>query len=214
MYIFAYLRASTKDQNASRAKDRLLRYCEQKGVRVASWYIENESGASLKRPQLMQLLDDAQKGDIILIEQVDRLSRLNDDDWCTLRNMLNDKQLKVVSLDLPTSEITLLPDHKFSDTFTNAIVNALNGMMLDVLAAIARKDYQDRRRRQKEGIEAAKQKGKYRGRQANIERHERIVKLRLDNGVSISETAELVGVSERTVIRVCNAHKASFDKVD
>ncbi|MCG6268441.1 recombinase family protein [Vibrio furnissii] len=207
MFIFAYLRASTKDQNAYRAKDRLSTYAKEKGVRIAAWYIENESGASLKRPKLMQLLDDAQKGDVLLIEQVDRLSRLNNDDWNTLKRLLNDKQLKVVSLDLPTSEMALKPDDQFTDSFTNAIISALNGMMLDMLAAGARKEYQDRRRRQNEGIALAKQKGKYKGRQPDTAKHELIVKLRIENNVSIAETAALVGVSERTVIRVCNANK-------
>ena len=41
---------------------------------------------------------------------------------------------------------------------------AINGMMLDMLAAVARKDYDDRRRRQAQGILKAKANGKYRGR--------------------------------------------------
>ncbi|ELI5720952.1 recombinase family protein [Vibrio fluvialis] len=206
MFIFAYLRASTRDQNAYRAKDRLNQYAMDKGVRIAAWYIENESGASLKRPKLMQLLDDAQIGDIILIEQVDRLSRLNDDDWSTLKGLLSKKQLKVVSLDLPTSEIGLRTQTAIDDTFTSAIIAAVNSMMLDMLAAIARKDYQDRRRRQREGIELAKRGGKYKGRQPDTAKHDLIIKLRIDNGVSIAETAKMVGVSERTVIRVCKSH--------
>jgi DNA invertase Pin-like site-specific DNA recombinase len=40
-------------------------------------------------------------------------------------------------------------------------------MMLDMLAAVARKDYEDRRRRQSEGIAKAKKEGKYRGRPIN-----------------------------------------------
>lgn len=47
------------------------------------------------------------------------------------------------------------------------MLKAVNGMMLDMLAAIARKDYEDRRRRQSEGISKAKAEGKYRGRVAD-----------------------------------------------
>ena len=47
---------------------------------MAVWYVENESGASLKRPELFRLLGDCKAGDVLLIEQVDRLSRLNDAD--------------------------------------------------------------------------------------------------------------------------------------
>jgi DNA invertase Pin-like site-specific DNA recombinase len=42
-------------------------------------------------------------GDIPLIEQVDRLSRLNESDWAKLKQSLNEKHIKVVALDLPTS---------------------------------------------------------------------------------------------------------------
>ena len=76
MYIFGYLRASTVEQDAERAKKTLSNFVEQRGLRVAAWYVEQLSGASLQRPKLLQLLSDARKGDVILIEQIDRLSRL------------------------------------------------------------------------------------------------------------------------------------------
>lgn len=84
------------------------------------------------------------------------------------------------------------------------MLKAVNGMMLDMLAAIARKDYEDRRRRQAEGISKAKVEGKYRGRVADAQKHELIRTLRLVNGKSLRETARLAGVSKMTVIRVCN----------
>ncbi|MDG2809682.1 recombinase family protein, partial [Vibrio parahaemolyticus] len=105
MYIFGYLRASTSDQNAKRAQSTLQSFVQDKGYRVAGWYIENESGASLQRPELLRLLDDAAVGDAILIEQIDRLSRLDEKSWFTLKEMLSKKALKVISLDLPTSHI-------------------------------------------------------------------------------------------------------------
>lgn len=83
------------------------------------------------------------------------------------------------------------------------MLRAVNGMMLDMLAAVARKDYEDRRRRQKEGIEKARLEGKYAGRQADEAKHELIRTLRLQNGKSINDTARLAGVSRMTVIRVC-----------
>jgi len=62
-----------------------------------------------------------------------------------------------------------------------AVLDVINGMMLDMLAAIARKDYEDRRRRQQQGIEKAKAKGIYRGRLAGVERNEAL-KTMLRNG--------------------------------
>ncbi|HGZ7314366.1 TPA: recombinase family protein [Vibrio parahaemolyticus] len=200
MYIFGYLRASTSDQNAKRAQGALLQFVQQKGYRVAGWYIENESGASLQRPELLRLLEDAAIGDAILIEQIDRLSRLDEPSWFTLKEMLLKKELKVISLDLPTSHLAF--STHITDEFTNSMMKAINGMMMDMLAAIARKDYQDRRRRQAEGIEKAKAEGKYKGRQPDRALHEKIYQLRVVNKLSISDTAKLANVSGRTVIRV------------
>ncbi|EOX1588857.1 serine recombinase [Vibrio vulnificus] len=200
MYIFGYLRASTSDQNAKRAQSTLQKFVQDKGFRIAGWYIENESGASLQRPELLRLLDDAAKGDAIIIEQIDRLSRLDEKSWFTLKEMLHEKELKVISLDLPTSHIAFSP--QITDEFTGSMIKAINSMMMDMLAAIARKDYQDRRRRQAEGIHKAKEEGKYRGRQADTDLHESIYQLRVINKLSIRDTAKLTNVSDRTVIRV------------
>ncbi len=51
------------------------------GHRIAGWYVGNASGASLNRPELTRMLSDMEPVDAILIEQVDRLSRLNDAGW-------------------------------------------------------------------------------------------------------------------------------------
>ena len=206
MYIFGYLRASTVEQDAERAKTTLSNFVEQRGLRVAAWYVEQQSGASLQRPKLLQLLNDAIKGDVILIEQIDRLSRLNEASWSQLKEMLYEKELKVISLDLPTSHIALAPE--ISDEFTSSMIKAINNMMMDMLAAISRKDYEDRRRRQKEGIEKAKEMGKYLGRRPNLELHEQIYKLRVLKEMSIHETAKFVGVSPRTVVRVVKRMRA------
>ena len=200
MYIFGYLRASTSDQNAKRAQSALQKFVQEKGFRIAGWYIENESGASLQRPELLRLLEDAAVGDAIIVEQIDRLSRLDEASWFALKEMLRKKELKVISLDLPTSHIAFSPE--IADEFTGAMIKAINSMMMDMLAAIARKDYQDRRRRQAEGIKKAKEEGKYRGRQADSDLHEKIYQLRVINKLSISDTAKLTNVSARTVIRV------------
>ncbi|MDC8539282.1 recombinase family protein [Klebsiella pneumoniae] len=193
------LRASAHDQDASRAQQRLKAFALEHNHRVAGWYVENASGASLQRPELMRLLSDAEKGDLILIEQVDRLSRLDDEGWQQLKRMMQEKNLAIISLDLPTSYAALMPHG--SDEFTRSMLTAINSMMLDMLAAIARKDYTDRRRRQQEGVKKAKQKGVYRGRMPDQNKHDLIRSLR-HQGKSISETARLAGVSERTVTRV------------
>lgn len=85
MFVFGYLRASTSEQDASRAKNALKAFANQHGHRIAGWYIDNVSGTTMNRPELIRLLGDAEPSDVILIEQVDRLTRLDDAGWETLR---------------------------------------------------------------------------------------------------------------------------------
>ncbi|EKA4077433.1 TPA: recombinase family protein [Vibrio parahaemolyticus] len=210
--IFGYLRASTGDQKANRAQSAIKKFVEEKGCRVGGWYVENKSGATLQRPELLRLLDDANEGDCIVVEQIDRLSRLDEESWFKLKEMLNKKRLKIVSLDLPTSHLALSAHS--TDEFTSAMLNAINNMTMDMLAAIARKDYQDRRRRQAEGIAKAKIEGKYTGRRADTELHDKIYQLRVTNGLSIRDTAKLANVSPRTVIRVVKRMKEELEGIE
>lgn len=196
--IYGYLRASTIEQDAERAKQALESFVAGFNSAISSWFIENESGATLKRPELFRLLDIAQCGDILLVEQVDRISRLNSQDWELLKSQITDKGIIIVALDLPTA-------HQFintrSDEFTQRMLTAINSMMLDMLAAVARKDYEDRRRRQSEGIAKAKINGKYKGRTANPKRNENIAAL-LNAGKSYSDIVNLLGCSRATISKV------------
>src|SRR4051794_8936416 len=134
----AYLRASTADQDATRAREQIEAFAAERDLRIVGTYVENESGAKLARPELFRLLVDSKPGDILLVEQVDRLSRLSGADWKRLRNELSAREVRVVALDLPTS-------HQLagaSDEFTGRVLTAINDLMLDILAAVARKDYQ------------------------------------------------------------------------
>lgn len=198
-----YLRASTKEQNATRAENCLETFTEEKGLRIASRYIENESGASLDRPELFRLLADCNPGDILLVEQVDRLSRLNASDWERLRSEIRNRQVRVVALDLPTSWQLAASGN---DDFTARMADAINGMMLDMLAAIARKDYEDRRRRQAQGIAKAKADGKYKGRPDDTELQSNIATM-LSKGMSYSDIQKAIGCSRATIAKVARNSK-------
>jgi hypothetical protein len=142
-------RGTPIDTNAPRCSDpSVLPEAAGRGLKIAAYYTENESGASLKRPELFRQLEESHPGDVLLIEQVDRLSRLGSEDWMRLRSELQSRQLRVVALDLPTSWMMTKAD----DAFTARMFEALNAMMLNMLAAIVRKDYDDRRRRQMQGL--------------------------------------------------------------
>ena len=70
MFIRAYLRASTDEQDVIRAKNQLRAFTVERSMTVVAWYLENESGAWLARPELFRLINDAGPGDILLVEQL------------------------------------------------------------------------------------------------------------------------------------------------
>ncbi len=197
MFVRAYLRASTSEQDATRARSQIEAFATEHGLRIAATYAENESGAKLARPELFRLIADSKPGEVLLIEQVDRLSRLTEGDWRKLRSELDRKQIRVVALDLPTSWMLVSK----GDEFTSRMFAAVNGMMLDMLAAVARKDYEDRRRRQAQGQAKAKAEGKYKGRPEDANRNSGIAAM-LKGGASWSDVQKAFGCSRATVAKI------------
>jgi DNA invertase Pin-like site-specific DNA recombinase len=198
MFVRAYLRASTDEQDATRAKVQLKGFAAERGLNVAAWYVENESGAKLARPELFRLLADTQPGDILLVEQVDRLSRLTSTDWERLKAELMNRRVRVVALDLPTSWMMATAD---MGEFTGRMFEAINGMLLDMLAAVARKDYDDRRRRQAQGQAKAKAEGRYKGRPEDSERNAKIAEM-LAAKQSWNTIQRFTGCSRATIAKI------------
>jgi DNA invertase Pin-like site-specific DNA recombinase len=199
MFVRTYLRASTSEQDASRARDALEQFAADHGQHIACEYLENESGAKADRPELLRLLKDAKKGDVLLIESIDRLSRLPADDWQKLKAAIDSKGLRIVALDLPTSHQGIA-DTK-GDEFTSRMLAAINSMLVDMMAAIARKDYEQRRERQAQGIKKAKEEGRYKGRPVDEDLHKRVREL-LTAGLGVRATARHAGCSTTTVLKI------------
>lgn len=130
----------------------------------------------------------------ILVEQVDRLSRLNNDDWQRLKAELQSRRVRVVALDLPTSWML------------TANTDDITGRMLDMLAAIARKDYDDRRRRQAQGIAKLKAAGGYPGRKPDEQRNAAIMNM-LRRGDSWNSIVAATGCSRSTLSRLARQVK-------
>lgn len=208
MFVRAYLRASTEDQNAERAREALESFAREHEQVIAASYVENASGASSERTELRRLLADARPGDVLLVESIDRLSRLPRAAWEALRSEIEAKGLRIVALDLPTSHAALR--ERGGDEFTARMLDAINRMMLDMMAAIARKDYEQRRERQRQGIEKARAAGRYRGRPVDQEKHERIREL-LRYGFSVRKTAKIAGASTSTVYQVKKATESAIE---
>jgi DNA invertase Pin-like site-specific DNA recombinase len=120
------------------------------------------------------------------------------DDWRRLKAELTARSVRVVALDLPTSWVMAT---NTADEFTSRMFEAINGMLLDMLAAVARKDYDDRRRRQAQGIAKMKAEGKATGRPENAERNARIA-AQLRDKVSWSTIQKTEDCSRSTVFKV------------
>lgn len=198
MAVRGYLRASGEDENADGAREELDTFAEAHGVEIASYYVERVSGASLKRPKLFRLLKDCRAGDVLLVEAVDRLVHLTSGDWNKLRAEIDGRQVRVVSLDLPTSwgQLSAIPDNS-----TDRMFDGMNSMMLDVLAVVARKEYEASRRRRAQGMAKAKAEGRYKGRPENVKRNAEIAGM-LCRGFSWSEIQSATGCSRPTINRI------------
>ncbi|WP_082303525.1 recombinase family protein [Pseudomonas meliae] len=194
-FVRAYLRASTSEQDAQRARGALDSFARERGVVICNHYAENESGARLDRPELFRLLADSRPSDVLLVEDVDRLSRLTGGEWEKLKKLIRERQVRVVAVNVPTTWQHLAPAQ---NEFDARMFGALNDMLLDMLAAIARRDYEPRRERQTQGIAKAKANGKYRGRQVDQNRYGAINRL-LASGSSWSQVQRTIGCSRSTI---------------
>jgi len=202
-FVRAYLRASTTEQDATRALDTINSFAFERNLSICNYYIENESGSRLERPELFRLLKDCQSGDIMLVEDVDRLSRLTGEDWNSLKKMIRQKDIRVVAVNVPTTWLG-----SSVNDFDSRMFAAINDMLLDMLAAVARRDFEQRKVRQKQGIEKARREGKYRGRQVNQSRYDAINKL-LASGSSWSQVQKIMGCSRGTISNAIKSKTAS-----
>ncbi|POA58000.1 recombinase family protein [Pseudomonas sp. GW531-R1] len=196
-----YLRASTKDQDALRAKASLDAFVIEKGLVIAGVYSENISGTKLDRPELMRLLDAAQPGECIVCESVDRLSRLSQSDWETLKAKIRAKGLRLVIADLPTSH--MLIDDK---GMTGQIMAIINNMLLDLMATMARLDQDKRVERIKQGLEnkrLADPAWTPKGKSKNVEKWAKVQMLMAKHPTMSAENiAKLAEVGVATVYRI------------
>ena len=196
-----YLRASTKDQDANRAKVALEAFATEKGLTIAGVYAENISGTKLNRPELLSLLDTAESGDVLLVESVDRLSRLSQTDWDTLRATIKAKGLRLVIADLPTSHMLV------QDTgITGQIMDVINNMLIELMATMARLDQDKRVERINQGLankRAAEPDWKPAGKGRNAAKWAKVQSLMQKHPkMSADEIAKLADCGVATVYRI------------
>lgn len=201
-----YVRASTKEQDAQRALEDLVTFSKSMGD-IHTIYIENYSGTKLDRPELGRLLEEAEQGDILLVESVDRLSRLTQENFEILKDRIKVKGLRLVVADLPTSYI------QFEDQggITASILGFMNNMLIDLLATMARLDNEKRIERIKQGIARSGYKSK--GKAINQTKHNKVKDLVSLGVLSKQDIAKVAGVSESTVHRIVRSLRESDSRM-
>lgn len=201
-----YGRVSTEEQDFGR-QYRLEEEARKQGYYVAKVYMEKASGTTTDRPKLNELIEDLQPGDVIIAENIDRISRLPLQDAERLINRIKDKGavLAIPGL-LDLSQLNMEGQSDMAKIY----LNGLSDMLLKVSLLIARQDYETRRDRQQQGIGLAKQQGKYKGRRPDTNLHRNVYHLR-STGVSIAETAKLANCSPTTVKKIMNIYRSIND---
>lgn len=201
-----YLRVSTDAQDLER-QERIIEEARGGGYYVAGVYREKASGARADRPELLRLIQDLQPGEVVLAEKIDRISRLP----------LADAELLVASIREKGARLAVPGLVDLSELVASAsgvakiVLDSIQQLLLRLALQMAHEDYEDRRERQRQGVELAKRSGRYRGRRPDRASHERIIVLR-SGGASIAETARLAGCSASQVKRVWAMHRAAAEQ--
>lgn len=182
-----YARVSTTDQDLTIQESAL------KASGCEMLWSEKASGTSRdKRPQLAALLAAVRKGDVVTVTRIDRLARSMRD----LQNIVH--EIRAKGADLAATEQPI-------DTST-----AAGKAFLDMLGVFAEFETNLRAERQREGIEAAKAAGKYKGRKRPVTQDD--IWAALDRGLGPTETAKELGCARATVYRAIDARKAQVQQ--
>ncbi|MGF1831112.1 recombinase family protein [Photobacterium angustum] len=190
MRIFAYCRVSTTEQST----ENQIIAIRQKGYEVSDSRAVSEtvSGSveAMKRERFRTLIKhQMESGDMLVVLKLDRLGRDNIDVQNTI-NLLTDKGIKVVCLDLPVADLS----------------SAEGKLVLQMFSAFAEFERNRIRERTKEGIERAKAQGKKLGR-PEAQATTLSVQGKKAEGLSQSKTAEALGLGIATVKRHWNKAK-------
>ena len=195
-----YLRVSTIEQDLHR-QESIAADTRAAGYYIAGVYREKASGARADRPELLRMIADLQAGEVVIAENIDRISRLP---LPEAEKLVASIRSKGARLSVP-GLVDLSDLVAESDGVTRIVIESVQELLLKLALQMAREDYDVRKERQRQGVQRAKQQGKYRGRKANTNIHRQIVALR-QSETTIARTAEITGCSISQVKRVWALH--------
>ena len=143
---YGYARVSTKDQNEVRQMIALQEF----GVDESCIFLDKQSGKDFNRPQYRKLIRKLKKDDTLVIKSIDRLGRNYDEIIEQWRIITKDKQAAIVVLDMP------LLDTRQGRDLTGTLIADI---VLQLLSYVAQTEREFIKKRQAEGIAAAKANG-------------------------------------------------------
>lgn len=185
MVKIGYARVSTTDQNMDRQLDQLKQ--------IDKLFQESISGVNKDRPQLKAMLDYIREGDIVVVTELERLGR-NNQELTEIMNQIQTKGATLEVLNLPT--LRGIEDDNLR--------RLLNNLILELYKYQAQAERERIKERQAQGIAIAKTQGKYQGRKALFTEDDSRLKHAFElylSGKSDKDVAGLTGINERTFRR-------------
>ena len=189
---FGYARVSTEEQNLDRQILALREYVKEENI-----IVDKASGKNFQRPgyQAVKGVMGLRKGDTLYIMSLDRLSR-NKNDIKEELQWFKNNNINLRILELPTSMIELPNEQQW-------IGEMVTNILIEVMSSMAERERMEIRRRQKQGIEAAKLKGKHLGRPRikMPDNFDEIYALWKKEEITAKEAMEILNIKSNTFYR-------------
>jgi len=159
MAIYGYHRTSTTEQHLDRGIAAISDFCQKNNLVLDEMFTDQQTGKNFNRPDYLTLKRMAKKpGDIIIISELDRLGRNKED---TLKELQHFKNLgvRLMILEIPTTLVDY--SNMMDNTMANMIMETINNMLIEMYATFAHAEMLKREKRQREGIQAMKDRGEW-----------------------------------------------------
>jgi len=190
MDIYGYVRVSSIDQN----EDRQLFAMKELNIPIKQIFIDKQSGKDFERPAYKALIAKLRTGDLLYIKSIDRLGRNYNEIQTQWRILTKEQSIDIAVIDMPLLDTRLHKD--LIGTFISDIV-------LQILSFVSQSERENIRKRQAEGIAAARARGVQFGRpiKKSPENFAMLIKQWERGNLSLDELLKETGLKEATFYR-------------